>query len=210
MNFSPTEYAFLLKRAAVAVTGAQTDAQVATGPLPADAAGLKAFYAEDVAAYLEAVTLQPAGAEDLEAAIAAVQELDPGRPLVLDALPLPEPQADPAEVIAFAARNAVLGIDLTLFRAPGLETARLIPVLAPFALLAREFKGDLSYDPGSAPTGAEASWAFVRGEDLSLRVIVLVPRNARGGDPAVLRFPASPARALPHRRPDEPCRPGAG
>lgn len=190
-DFSPTEYAFLLKRAAVAVTGAQTDAKVATGPLPADAAGLKAFYAEDVAAYLEAVTLQPAGAENLEAAIAAVQELDPGRPLVLDALPLPEPPADPAELMALAARNAVMGLDLTLFRAPGLETARLIPVLAPFALLAREFKGDLSYDPGSAPTGAEASWAFARGEDLSLRVIVLVPRNAEA---ATLRFPDSQLR----------------
>lgn len=204
-EFSPVEYAFLLKRAAVAVTGARADAKVATGPLPADAAGLKAFYGEEVAAYVEAVALQPAGAEALTAAIAAVQDLDPGRAVVLDALPLPEPQADPAEVLAIAARNAVLGIDLTLFRAPGLETARLIPVLAPFALLARELKGDLSYDPGSVPTGTEGAWTFVRGEDLSLRVIVLAPRNAeavtlRFNDPQLrrpVRFPIGGQRVLP-------------
>lgn len=202
-EFSPTEYAFLLKRAAVAVTGAQTDAKVATGPLPADPEILKAFYGEDVAAYVEAVALQPAGEEALTAAVAAVQDLDPGRALVLDSLPLPE--TDPAEVLAGAARNAALGIDLTLFRAPGLPTARLIPVLAPFALLAREFKGDLSYDPGSAPTGAEGAWTFVRGEDLSLRVIALVPRDAeavtlRFSDPQLrrpVRFPIGGQRVLP-------------
>ncbi len=204
-EFSAAEYAFLLKRAAVAVTGAQTDAKVATGPLPTDPAGLKAFYGEDVAAYLEAVAFQPAGAEGLAAAITTVQELDPGRALVLDALPLPEPQADPAEVLAIAARNASAGIDLTLFRAPGLETTRLIPVLAPFALLAREFKGDLSYDPQSSPRGAEAAWAFARGEDLSLRVIVLVTRTAesvtlRFSDPQLrrpVRFPIGGQRVRP-------------
>jgi hypothetical protein len=204
-EFTPVEYAFLLKRAAVAVTGAQTDAKVATGPLPADPAALKAFYGEEVAAYLEALTLQPAGAEGLAAAVTAAQELDPGRTMVLDALPLPEPQADPAEVLAAAARYASVGIDLTLFRALGLETRRLVPVLAPFALLAREFKGDLSYDPGTKATGAEASWTFVRGEDLSLRVIVLVTRNAealtlRFNDPQLrrpVRFPIGGQRALP-------------
>jgi hypothetical protein len=119
-EFSPTEYAFLLKRAAVAVTGAQTDAKVATGPMPADPDALKAFYGEEAAAYLEALTLQPAGAEGMAAAVAAVQELDPGRTMVLDALPMPEPPIDPAEVLSSAARYASVGIDLTLFRAPGL------------------------------------------------------------------------------------------
>jgi hypothetical protein len=196
-EFSAAEYAFLLKRAAVAVTGAQTDAKVATGPLPSDPETLKAFYGEDVAAYVEAVALQPAGEEGLAAAIKAVQELDPGRALVLDALPLPEPKADPGIVMTTAARYAAEGIDLTLFRAPGLETARLVPMLAPFALLAREFKGDLSYDPQLSPRGTEAAWTFVRGEDLSLRVIVLVTLNAesltlRFSDPQLrrpVRFP---------------------
>src|SRR5215207_9757735 len=64
-DFTPAEYAFLLKRAAVALTGAQTEAKVATGPLPTDPQVLKAFYDQEVVAYVEAVTLQPAGEEAL-------------------------------------------------------------------------------------------------------------------------------------------------
>src|SRR6266851_4098893 len=48
-------------------------------------------------------------------------------------------------------------------------------VLNPLALLAREFAGDISYDPGSAPAGAAEAWAFVRGKDLALRVIAVLP-----------------------------------
>ena len=47
-------------------------------------------------------------------------------------------------MLADAARDSALGIDLTLFQAPALETARLVPVLSPLVLLAREFNGDLS------------------------------------------------------------------
>jgi hypothetical protein len=202
-GFTPSEYAFLLKRAAVALTGAQTEAKVATGPLPTDPEALKAFYAEEVAAYVEAVALQPAGEEALTATIKELQDLDPGRTVVLDALPIPE--AEPSEVVSTAARNAALGIDLTLFRALGLETRKLIPVLAPFALLAREFKGDLSYDPDSSPTGGERAWTFVRGQDLSIRVIALVTRNAddltlRFNDPQLrrpVRFPIGGQRVAP-------------
>ena len=57
-------------------------------------------------------------------------------------------------MLADAARDSTLGIDLTLFQAPALETARLVPVLSPLVLLAREFTGDLSWDPGSSPSGA--------------------------------------------------------
>src|SRR4029078_12713310 len=89
--------------------------------------------------------------EGREAAGRATQEADPGRPVVVDSLPLP---AIPAEALAGAAREAAHGIDLTLFQAPALENTTLIPTLAPFALLAREFKGDLSYDPSSSPAGA--------------------------------------------------------
>ncbi len=150
--FSPTEYAFLLKRAAVAITGARPDARVASQPLPADPQVLRAFYAEEVAAYLEAVVLQPAELQALIEATAAMQEADPGRPVVArfppsagqcQRRPWPQPPARPR-----------IGIDLTLFRAPALDAKNLIPTLAPFALLAREFKGDLSYDPSSSPTGA--------------------------------------------------------
>ena len=85
-EFSPSEYAFLLKRAAVTLTGAQGQGKVATEALPADPKILQAFYGEEVAAYLEAVALQPASPEALAAAVGAVQSLDPGRPVVLDAL----------------------------------------------------------------------------------------------------------------------------
>jgi hypothetical protein len=53
-----TEYAFLLKRAAVTLTGARADVLVATQPLAPDVAGLEAFYSEEVAAYLEALVLR--------------------------------------------------------------------------------------------------------------------------------------------------------
>lgn len=176
--FSATEYAFLLKRAAVALTGARQEALVASEALPADPKVLSSFYAEEVAAYLEAVALQPSSPQALEAAVAAIQEADPGRAVVVDSVPLP---ADPSEALAEAARNAASGADLTLLRAAvlGPEPASLIPVLAPFALLAREFKGDLSYDPSSAPSGAEEAWVFVRGEDLSIRVIALAPAGTQ-------------------------------
>jgi hypothetical protein len=192
--FSPVDYAFLLKRAAVALTGARQDVLVASQALPADASVLRAFYGQEVAAYLEAVVLQPAPPQALAAAVAAVQEADPGRPVVVDALPLP---AVPAEALAGAAREAAAGINLTLFQAPPPDNATRVPALAPFALLARELKGDLSYDASSSPSGAVEAWSFVRGKDLSLRVIALAPEGAqsltlRFSDPRLrrpVRFP---------------------
>jgi hypothetical protein len=196
------EYAFLLKRAAVALTGARQNVLVASQALPADAAVLHAFYGQEVAAYLEAVVLQPAAPQALAAAVAAVQEADPGRPVVVDALPLP---AVPAEALAGAAREAAQGINLTLFQAPVLGNTTIVPALAPFALLAREFKGDLSYDPSSSPSGAAEAWSFVRGKDLSMRVIALAPEGARGltlrfSDPQLrrpVRFPIGGERVPP-------------
>ncbi|HYH47064.1 MAG TPA: hypothetical protein VEG34_15385 [Thermoanaerobaculia bacterium] len=177
-------YAFLLKRAAVALTGARTSAQVATQPLTAGRGSIAGLYAQDVAAYVDALAVAPGDAAAIEASAAALQEADPGRPLVIDSLPLP---AVPAEAVAEAARQAVRGASLTLFRAPAPSPA----VLAPFALLAREFSGDISYDPYSSPTGAAEAWSFVRGKDLALRVIALVPEGA----PALtLRFADSSLR----------------
>ena len=174
--FQPAEYAFLLKRAAVTLTGARADARVASDALPADPATLTAFYGEEVEAYLEAVVLREGS--DLAPAISALDKLDPGRPVVLDSVPLP---GDPAGVLAEAARRSVQGIDLTLFRSPSVSPE----AFAPFAVLAREFAGDLSYDPESVPTGVAEGWTFVRGKDLGLRVIA---RLAQPG-PASLLFP---------------------
>src|SRR4029079_17656410 len=93
---------------------------------------------------------------------------------------------------------------------PGAETPApeiTAATLAPFALLAREFAGDLSYDATSAPTGAAEAWAFVRGKDLALRVIARVPAGQETGtlalhfpDPSLrrpTRFPFSAARVAP-------------
>jgi hypothetical protein len=189
------QYAFLLKRAAVTVAGAQNGLHVATAPLPADAAAIASFYGADVAAYLDLVALAaPAGAADataspvpapeaaaggtglasgaLGAAIARVHELDPGRPVALDSLPYPP--APPGGALAAAARGVSTGIDLTLFQAAAVDAA----VLNPLIVLAREFGGDISYDAGAAPAGAAAAWAFVRAKDLALRVIAVTPPAA--------------------------------
>ncbi|HVT58898.1 MAG TPA: hypothetical protein VHR45_10900 [Thermoanaerobaculia bacterium] len=196
--FDAADYAFLLKRAAVAITGALPEARVATTPLPADPAVLGAFYGFEVAAYIDAVALEPAAAEALAAAVAKLHELDPGRPLVLDALPYP---ADPGAILAEAARRSTAGIDLTLFSATALDSQGI----APLALLAREFAGDLSYDPSSAPTGAAEAWAFVRGKDLGLRVIVVAPGGAAGPGGAISPTPPSvPAAPPPGARPFAP------
>ena len=192
------EYAFLLKRAAVAITGARNDARVATQAVAAEVAVLERLYGEEIAAYLEAFALAPAPEAELASALEAVQRLDPGRAVVLDALPFPTPAAD---VLTEAARAATRGFDLALFRAPSLsaEAAR------PLALLALEFDGDLSYDPGSKPAGAPEAWAFVRGEDLGLRVIVRAPEGATAldlsfPDPSLrrpTRFSYAPGRVVP-------------
>ncbi|HEV7784014.1 MAG TPA: hypothetical protein VGQ28_01690, partial [Thermoanaerobaculia bacterium] len=113
-----SEYAFLLKRAAVALTGARQNVLVASQALPADVAILRAFYGQEIAAYLEAVVLQPAPPQALAAAVAALQEIDPGKPAVVDALSLP---AVPAEALAGAAAEAAQGVNLTLFQAPVLD-----------------------------------------------------------------------------------------
>ncbi len=198
--FVAAEYAFLLKRAAVAVSGAQANVHVATTPLPADPAIIAAFYGAEVAAYVDLVALRadPEDASRLAGAAQKVHELDPGRPIALDALPYPLAPAGAA--LAEAARQAAAGFDLTLFRAAGAAGAPAsgapgVPgvsgvtgasgasgapeitaaMLNPLALLARELSGDLSYDPGAAPTGAAEAWTFVRGKDLALRVIAVLP-----------------------------------
>ncbi|HXO18692.1 MAG TPA: hypothetical protein VOA87_02080 [Thermoanaerobaculia bacterium] len=191
-------YAFLLKRAAVAVTGAKPEGKVATEPLPADPAVLAKLFGEEVAAYLDALVLVPGTPEEIAAAAAAAEKDDPGSAIVLDALPLP---ADRQEVLAEAARWTVRGIDLTLFRAAAPDAASLVP----FALLAREFAGDITYDADSTPTGATEAWAFVRGKDLGVRVIARVPEGANelvlnfadGTLRRPVRFPLAPGRVPP-------------
>jgi hypothetical protein len=196
------EYGFLLKRAAVTLSGARpgaTPANVATAPLPADPKAVAGLYAQEVAAYLEALVLRPGTPEEVAAAIAAAGQADPGRPVVLDALPLP---ADPREAVTEAARWTVRGVGLTLFRAAApVDVATLVP----FAVLARELSGDLSYDPTTVPAGPRESWVFVRGKDLGLRVIAVPSEGAaaldlRFADPSLrrpVRYPLAPGKVPP-------------
>jgi hypothetical protein len=167
------EYAFLLKRASVAVKGARGAAHVTTMPIPPTGDLLDRLYDADIGAYIDAIALAPGMPPDIETAMAAVAAHDPGRAVALDALPLPD---DPAAALAHAARWSAAGAAMTLFETDPRSLDR--DALTPLRLLAREFSGEISYDPSSTPTGAAGAWAFVRAEDLGLRVIV-----DRGVDP---------------------------
>ncbi len=137
------------------------------GPLPADRATLDVLWGEEIAAYVDGVVLVPG--DGVAAAVARLQELDPGKPVALDSIPLPDP---PALALARAAEAAANGVAITLFAAP--ETLDR-PTIEPLLTLAREFHGDLSYDPYTKLEGAQAAWTFVRGEDLGLRIIAESP-----------------------------------
>lgn len=173
----PSDFAFLLKRAAVAITGGQPDARVIAGPLAADPERLRTLYEEEVAAYVDGIALVPTDSGTLATALETLGELDPGKPVVVDALPWP---ATATRTLVMAAANAQAGVDVTLFD----FRDQPAEALAPLKLLAREFQGDLSFDPYSLPRGAQGAWTFVRGSDLGLRVIV----EAAGEEPVPLTF----------------------
>lgn len=184
---APADLAFLIKRASVAVTGAAPDARVLLGPVAADPGILGALYGEDVAAYLDGLVLGPGAARgDLPALLETLTELDPGRPVVVDGVSLPEP---PVGALAEAARLGADGVAVTLFDGTGREPS--VELVAPFVVFAREFAGDLSYDAASSPvdaSGQPVGWSFVRGEDLALRTVVRRPAQT-GDDPPEVLFP---------------------
>jgi len=166
---SPREHAFLIKKAAVAVTGASESAIFVAGPLPTDPEEIRALYREEVAAYLDLVALAPGG--DLEAAVATLAEVDPGKPVVLDGVRWP---ATPAETAALAAEAFATGVAVTFFDLPVSQR----PVLAPLKVLARELGGGLVFDPYAVEGDGGRAWSFVR-EDLDLRVVAIAPPHAR-------------------------------
>lgn len=165
---TPRDLGFLLKRAAVVVTGGRPDARVLVGPLAPDAEALRQLYAEEVAAYVDGLTFAPGDSAALASSRATFTDLDPGKPAVLDALPFP---AEPSRTLARAAEGSVAGFSVTLF---DLQTPTA-EALAPLKLLAREFEGDLSFDPYTQAKGPQNAWTFVRGSDLGLRVIAETP-----------------------------------
>ena len=206
------EYALALKRAAVAVSGAQPDAAVVSAPLPGDPELLRALYAQELDAYLDGVAVvtpkdsdageTPAfpGSDsvDLGALRRLIRELDP------DALVAVEGPAGTAatggdaggDLLVRAAAEAEAGATLSLFALSGDGAADTAAVRAA-RLIAQEFSGDVAFDPYSTPGGAEA-WSFVHGEDLSLRIVVSPPA---AGAPVTLSFNdrqiGSPARFDP-------------
>ena len=176
---SLAEYGYLIKRAAVVVTGAQPDAAVISTVLTPEVERLRELYDEELAAYLDGAALDAsAGPAALPAAaIAELVQLDPGALIVAQRIPLP---LEPLLALPRAAEAAAQGATVVLFEASTLEAA----LVAPLELLAGELRGDVSFDPYSTAQGAPA-WSFVRGSDLALRVIVEPPA---GADRVALEF----------------------
>ena len=192
------EYALALKRASVAVTGAQPDASVVTEALPRDAELVRSLYAQELDAYLDGVAFRAdRGAGAARVGVGALKELV--RELDPDALVAVEAGAaagETGEVLVRAAAEAEAGASLSLFPLSG-DAGADAATVREARLIAQEFSGDVAFDPYSTPAGAEA-WSFVRGEDLSLRVVVSPPA---GAGPFTLRFGdrqiGSPARFDP-------------
>ncbi len=183
---SAADYAFLVKRAAATIGGEDPDARLVSAPLTPDPAWLAELYDQEVAAYLDGLALAPASDQVLAAALAKLEELDPGKPIALDGEPWPE---RPELALAIAAAASERGFAVTLFGSPkepqGSEELRALK------LLATEFKGEISSDDTTRPTGASNAWSFVLAEDLALRVVA-VPEP--GADRLTLRFPDSQLR----------------
>jgi hypothetical protein len=177
--WSAVDYAFLLKRVAVAITGAAPDSRVLTAPLAADVEQLRQVWGEEISAYIDLVALEPAGEQQIRAATDALVQLDPGRAVLIDSVPLP---AEPERALVESARAAAAGASGAFLRVPSPGPADLATILGRMAV---ELSGDLALDTATTALGAEAAWTFVRGEDLSLR-IVAEPRA--GDDPLVLRI----------------------
>ncbi len=196
------EYALALKRAAVAVSGAQPDAVVVSAPLPGDPELLRALYAQELDAYLDGVALTaPATSDavDLSDLRGLIRELDPDALVAVEPGPAGAAATGPdagGRLLVRAAAEAEAGATLSLFPLSGDGDADIAAVRVA-RLIAQEFSGDVAFDPYSTPAGA-AAWSFVHGQDLSLRIVVAPPA---AGAPVTLSFNdrqiGSPARFDP-------------
>ncbi|MEE2777893.1 MAG: hypothetical protein VYE73_14150 [Acidobacteriota bacterium] len=203
-EWTPDGYGFLIKRAAVTITGAAPEARILTAPLPADEASLRSLWAEDISAYIDLIALAPAPADEIGAAIRVLGTLDPGRQIFVDAV---DAAADSSAALLPSTQAAGAGAAGAFVR---LTSPANSDALATLVLLAHELSGDVSLDPFVVPTGARSAWTFVRGDDLSLRVI-FEPRDGETTLEFPDRFLARPVlagtrgegRTLPMRRREE-------
>lgn len=171
------DYAFLLKRASVAVLGAEPDASILTEPLRADPTSIRELWAEGISAYVDIITLEPAPGEALRAATETLEEVDPGRPVLVDGLS----SENGVAILVEAARVTGYGAEGAIFLLDGGDPT----ALAVLQVLAGEVQGDVAADPYTTPSGGREAWSFVHGSDLSLRVIVESPTTSQ---PWVLKF----------------------
>lgn len=200
------DWNFLIKRAAVAVTGAQPDARLLVDFERADTAALRALLEDELAAYVDGIVLErteldAAAVQRLTAFRQELAQLDPDSELMILGL---DAGSNGKRALAQAARVAEIGGQVAVF-SEGAAPDALLPSLD---LWSREFAGDVTFDPYSSPSGAPA-WSFVRGEDLALRVVVDVA--ATGGTsleftdrslstPRLLRADAEPQQLFSGRR----------
>jgi len=162
---SATDHGYLIKRAAVVVTGAAVGAGFAAGPLPTDRGALEWLYLEEVAAYLDVLVLAPGG--QTTSAMEILADLDPGKPVAVDAVGWSKELADSTGEVAYW---AAAGAAITFIE----PDAGVAIDLRAFKTTARELGGRMVHDPYSDPSGAAGAWAFVR-EDLGLRVVAKKP-----------------------------------
>ena len=180
------EYALALKRAAVAVSGAQPDALVVSQSLPADDGLIRSLYGQELDAYLDGVSFSvdgTAGEIDLAALRRLLRDLDPDALMAVERERTATVADAGGNLLVRAAAEAEAGASLSLFPLPGDSDADRTTVQAA-RLIAQEFSGDVAFDPYSTPSGATA-WSFVHGEDLSLRIVVSPPA---AGAPVTLSF----------------------
>ena len=166
------DYSFLIKRAAVAISGAQPEAAIVSASLGSEfgEAELRALFDQEVAAYLDGLAFRSADEARVRMGANLLGELDPGALLVIDGQRVTD---DPLSPLVRAAELTEWGANVALFEQVPSSTS----MADAFALIAREFQGDISIDPYSRPSGARA-WSFVRGSDLGLRVVVEPPDEA--------------------------------
>ena len=178
------EYGFLIKRASAAVGGVQPDARLISDVVPLSGDYLERLYDQELAAYLDGIAVAPEEVSRLEDLRLRLVEIDPGALLVVDGAAAP---SEPLDLLAVAADYSEAGADISIFGPSDDE----IGMLQGLKILAREFSGDLSFDPYSRPETAEGAWSFVRGDDLSIRVVA---RRATADEEIKLLFSDSGLR----------------